>query len=132
VEFNGETIADTTSGFRALETYHPPTYYIPMEDCATKFLVKSSRRSLCEWKGQASYFDIIVGDKRAETAAWTYVNPTAPFNPIAGMVAFYVEPMDRCTVGGMNVIPQPGNFYGGWRTPNIEGPIKGATGTTHW
>lgn len=132
VEFNGKSIANTTSGYRALETYHPPTYYIPMEDCAAEYFVKNSRRSLCEWKGQAAYFDIVVDDARADGAAWTYMNPTGLFAPIAGMVAFYAEPMDRCTVGGEEVIPQPGNFYGGWLTPNIEGPVKGAPGTTHW
>lgn len=132
VEFNGQMIADSTSGYRALETYHPPTYYIPMEDCVAEALVKNSRRSLCEWKGQAGYFDIAVGGKRADGAAWTYTNPTPTFVPIAGMVAFYAEPMDRCTVAGVEVIPQPGNFYGGWRTPNIEGPVKGAPGTNHW
>ena len=132
VEFGGMTIADTTGGYRALETYHPPTYYIPMQDIAADHLVKNSRRSLCEWKGQASYFDIIVGEKRADGAAWTYGNPTQPFAAIEGMVAFYAEPMDRCSVGGVEVIPQPGNFYGGWLTPNIVGPVKGAHGTTHW
>ncbi|MFD0916151.1 DUF427 domain-containing protein [Pseudahrensia aquimaris] len=132
VEFNGVVIADTTGGYRALETYHPPTYYLPMEDIKAEHLVKNSRRSLCEWKGQASYFDIVVGDKRADGAAWTYAKPTPPFAPIEGKVAFYAEPMERCTVGGVDVIPQPGNFYGGWLTPNIEGPVKGAPGTTHW
>jgi hypothetical protein len=40
--------------------------------------------------------------------------------------------MDRCLVDGIEATPQPGNFYGGWVTPWITGPIKGAPGTTHW
>lgn len=122
IEFAGKVIADSSDNWRALETYHPPTYYLPMSGFTDGALVANPRRSLCEWKGQASYFDIVVGDRVAEAAAWTYRNPTPGFAPIAGMIAVYAEPMDRCTVAGVDVIPQPGNFYGGWVTPNIEGP----------
>ncbi|MEN0039867.1 MAG: DUF427 domain-containing protein [Pseudomonadota bacterium] len=132
VEFGGQQIADTTGAWRALETYHPPTYYLPMADIADGVLVANRRRTMCEWKGQASYFDIVVGGRVAAAAGWTYRDPTPTFKPIAGMVAIYAEPMDRCTVAGIDVIPQPGNFYGGWVTPNVEGPVKGAPGTRHW
>ena len=40
--------------------------------------------------------------------------------------------MDEAWVGDLRVIPQPGNFYGGWVTPNLDGQIKGAPGTQHW
>ncbi len=29
-------------------------------------------------------------------------------------------------------MPQPGDFYGGWVTPNLDVQIKGAPGTKHW
>src|SRR5579875_3231853 len=32
VVFGGETIADTMSGWRVLETSHPPVYYLPRRD----------------------------------------------------------------------------------------------------
>jgi hypothetical protein len=51
---------------------------------------------------------------------------------IAGHVAFYAAQMDEVWVGDLRVIPQPGNFYGGWVTPNLDGQIKGAPGTQHW
>jgi uncharacterized protein (DUF427 family) len=35
-------------------------------------------------------------------------------------------------VGDEVVIPQEGDFYGGWITRNIEGPFKGAPGTLGW
>ena len=54
------------------------------------------------------------------------------FTAMAGHVAVYAEPMDACHVGDEKVVPQPGNFYGGWVTSNITGPVKGAPGTTHW
>jgi hypothetical protein len=40
--------------------------------------------------------------------------------------------MEACFVGELEVIPQPGDFYGGWMTPNLTGTIKGAPGTEFW
>ena len=133
VRFGGETIADAPGAWRVLETFHPPTYYVAPEHFAQGSLLPvKRRRSSCEWKGQASYFDVRGGGRVAESAAWTYREPTKRFADIRDHVALYAEPMDEVLVGGVAVIPQPGNFYGGWTTPDIVGPIKGAPGTTHW
>ena len=133
VEFGGETIVDAPGAWRVLETYHPPTYYVPIDHVTQSALVPvPSRRSLCEWKGQAHYYDVRAGGRTAEAAAWGYRDPTRRFAALRDHVALYAEPMDRVTVASIAVIPQPGNFYGGWTTPNIVGPIKGAPGTTHW
>ncbi|MGP3698184.1 hypothetical protein [Rhodobacter sp. NSM] len=40
--------------------------------------------------------------------------------------------MDACFVGTARVMPQPGDFYGGWVTPNLDGIPKGGPGTNHW
>ena len=40
--------------------------------------------------------------------------------------------MDACFVGDEEVRPQPGDFYGGWVTDNLDGIVKGAPGTVHW
>ena len=45
VEFNGATIASTKSGFRTLETSHPPSYYIPPGDINMQYLRCVIRRS---------------------------------------------------------------------------------------
>lgn len=46
-------IADTTQGYRVLETSHPPTYYFPPMDVQTSLLKTSlNRRTMCEWKGE--------------------------------------------------------------------------------
>ncbi len=131
VHLGGEVAAVTESGYRVLETHHAPTYYIPRSDILAE-LVPVNRRSMCEWKGLASYFDVVSGSSRAPTAAWAYDTPTERFRPIAGYVAFYAGLMDRCTVGDETVLPQPGDFYGGWVTSNLEGVPKGARGTEHW
>ena len=47
-------------------------------------------------------------------------------------MALYAGRVDRCTVDGIEVTPQPGGFYGGWITPDIAGPYKGQPGTLGW
>jgi uncharacterized protein (DUF427 family) len=132
IVFEGETIVRTSRAKRVLETSHPPVYYIPIEDVRSGVLRPSSRRSFCEWKGVAHYFDVKAGDHIADGAAWGYDDPGSPFEGIRNHVAFYAHLMDRCYVDGEAVQAQEGNFYGGWITSNIIGPFKGGPGTRAW
>ena len=133
VVFNGVTIADSSNAYRVLETSHPPVYYIPPEDIKTQYLKPAaSQRSFCEWKGFASYYDLIVEDKQISNAAWYYTQPTDNFAPIKDYVAFYPSKMDACYVDGELVKAQAGDFYGGWITDNIVGPFKGEAGSWGW
>jgi uncharacterized protein (DUF427 family) len=132
VVFAGVTIADTCAAQRVLETSHPPVYYIPRADIRQEHLVEAPGSSVCEWKGQARYFTVAVGDRRAERAAWSYPDPTAAFRAIRDHVAFYAGPMDACYVDDELVTPQPGGFYGGWITQDVVGPFKGEPGTWGW
>lgn len=132
VVFEGVTIADSGRSWRVLETSHPPVYYIHPDDIASEFVIPSRRRSFCEWKGQASFVSIRVGDRTLDDVGWFYPEPTPGFEPMRDHVAFYAGPMDRCTVGGETVRPQPGRFYGGWITSDVAGPFKGEPGTEWW
>lgn len=128
----GVTLADSSKAWRTLETSHPPTYYIPQSDIAMAYLEPNTRRTLCEWKGQARYFDIVIGDERIEAGAWTYASPSTPFLPIKDMLAFYPDPLDQCMVDGETITPQPGQFYGGWISQYEAGPFKGTPGSQFW
>ena len=132
VELGGRVVAETRHGVRTLETSHPPSYYFPREDIAPGCLRTISRRSVCEWMGEAEYFDVVAGDRVAEAAGWSYPHPSPAFLPLAGFVAFYPGPMDACWVDGERVVPQPGRFYGGWITSRVAGPFKGGPGTAGW
>lgn len=132
VVFNGTTIADTTGGYRVLETSHPPVYYLPPDDIADGVLHERSRTSHCEFKGRARYYDVAVDDARAQQAAWVYPSPTPRFSDIAGYVAFYAHKMDACYVDDEQVDAQQGSFYGGWITSRVVGPFKGGPGTVGW
>ena len=140
IVFNGETIADTTAAKRVLETSHPPTYYLPPADLRLEYFRPTERSTFCEWKGQAAYYTITVGDRialperyrSAENAAWFYPNPTENFADLKDYAAFYRSRMEACYIDDEMVQAQPGDFYGGWITSNIVGPFKGSMGTWGW
>jgi uncharacterized protein (DUF427 family) len=131
VELGDVTIADSKGAHRVLETSHPPVYYIPLKDIVHGTLV-GGRPTFCEWKGVASYYDVVASGRRAERAAWTYHDPMRDFEAIRDAVAFYPSAMGACWVDDELVEPQPGGFYGGWITPDIVGPFKGEPGTSGW
>ena len=128
----GVTIADTQNAVRTLETSHPPTYYLPPTDVLMAALHPVDGGSFCEWKGHARYFDVIVEGQRLAKAAWTYPAPTANFAALRDHLAFYAAPFEGCFVGGEQVAPQPGGFYGGWITTDLSGPFKGVPGSQFW
>jgi len=132
IVLGGVTVASTTAAYRVLETSHPPTYYLPAEAFLPGSLRPAAGSSFCEWKGTAAYLDVLGGTEVAPRAAWTYPHPTPPFAALTGHVAVYPAPMDRCTVDGEVVEPQPGGFYGGWVTSRVVGPFKGGPGSRGW
>ncbi|WP_242417523.1 DUF427 domain-containing protein [Sphingomonas panni] len=132
IEHRGVMIADTTRAVRTLETSHPPSYYLPPDDIAMDLLRPAPGRSLCEWKGQARYWDVVVDGIVLPRVGWSYADPTPAFRSLRDHIAFYAGPFDRCTVDGVPVTPQPGGFYGGWITPDLAGPFKGPPGTMGW
>lgn len=132
VVFGNVTVAYTSRPKRVLETSHPPVYYVPEEDVRVEHLRAAGSGSVCEYKGRASYYDLVTGEREAARAAWTYPDPEPGFEELAGHIAFYPSLMDNCWVDGEKVAAQEGDFYGGWITSDIVGPFKGAPGTAGW
>ncbi|PZO00600.1 MAG: hypothetical protein DCF30_09330 [Hyphomicrobiales bacterium] len=132
IRHRGITIADTTASVRVIETSHPPSCYLPPHSLVEGRLLPSPQRSVCEWKGQASYVDLEIGGETLREVGWLYPTPTPPFRMLAGYIAFYAEPFDECLVDGEPVTPQPGGCYGGWITLHVAGPFKGVTGGRFW
>ena len=130
VEALGQLLVDSHRSLRVLETFHPPTVYLPPEAVQLHLLQPSAGASFCEWKGVARYFDLVVdpggpAERRLRRAVWTYPEPSEAFAALAGWLAVYPALMDGCWVDGERVVPQPGGFYGGWITSDVEGPFKG-------
>ncbi|WP_299446653.1 DUF427 domain-containing protein [uncultured Phycicoccus sp.] len=132
VWLGGARVAASTRTLRVLETSHPPTYYIPVEDFVDGALRPTAGSSYCEWKGEAAYFDVLGGGEVAERAAWTYPDPTPGFTAVRGHVAVMPGAVEKCVVDGEVVTPQAGGFYGGWVTSRVVGPFKGEPGTWGW
>ena len=132
VWLGGVRIAASTRSLRVLETSHPPTYYLPVDDFVPGALRPTEGSSWCEFKGQAAYFDVHGGDAVAPQAGWTYPIPSRGFEALAGHVAVMPGAMQRCTVDGEVVQAQAGGFYGGWITSRVVGPFKGVPGSWGW
>lgn len=132
IEHCGRVIADTQTSVRTLETSHPPTYYIPPKNVDMAALRRSLRRSFCEWKGSAVYYDLVIDGMVLADIAWSYPDPTPNFTSLRDHIAFYAAPFDGCFVDGERVLPQPGGFYGGWITSDQAGPFKGIPGSRFW
>ena len=132
VEFADRVIAESNRTLRVLETSHPPVFYIPRSDIVVNLIRRSSHSSFCEFKGRASYVDVVVEDRVAADAGWEYPEPSAGFEALQDHVAFYPGRVDACFVDDERVDAQAGGFYGGWVTSEIVGPFKGAAGTRGW
>lgn len=132
VEFAGRVVADSRRVLRVLETSHPPSYYVPRQDIDLDVLVPAALRTVCEFKGVASYADLVVGARRSSQACWWYASPVAGYESLAGTITFYPGRVDRCLVDGEVVRSGEGDFYGGWITSRVVGPFKGSAGSEWW
>jgi uncharacterized protein (DUF427 family) len=132
VVLGGVVVARTTRALRVLETSHPPTYYLPEASFSDGVLRPVTGTTYCEFKGTATYADLVTAARTAPRAAWTYPLPSLGFERLAGHVAVMPGSVDRCTVDGEVVLPQAGGFYGGWITSRVVGPFKGEPGTRGW
>jgi uncharacterized protein (DUF427 family) len=132
VLLNGVVLADTTEAKRVLETSHPPSYYIPQKDIYMAYFKAIPRKTLCEFKGTASYWTLLVEGKEAVSAAWSYAEPSKGYEAIKDHLSFYPGKVDACYVDEEKVTAQAGDFYGGWITSDIVGPFKGERGTHGW
>ena len=132
IVLGGETIVDTKSCRRVLETSHPPVYYVPASDIRDGVLGSNPRTTFCEFKGTAAYWDVSAGGRSRVAAAWSYPAPSPGYESLLEHIAFYPSAMDACFVDDEQVTPQEGDFYGGWITKDIEGPFKGGPGTFGW
>src|SRR4051812_31544138 len=103
IELGGVGVARSSQALRVLETSHPPTIYLPPDDVRMDLLEPSAARSTwCEFKGAARYFDALG----VRMVAWTFPEPTAGYETLAGCVAFYPGRVDAAWLGDERVHAQ--------------------------
>lgn len=82
--WNGATIAESGETV-VVEGNH----YFPRSSVRSEYLRESATHTTCHWKGEASYYDLIVGDAINSDAAWYYPLPKDAAKQIADRVAFW-------------------------------------------
>lgn len=91
VRAGGAVIAETTGAVVLREGDYPPVFYLPREDAGIAFLDRSEKVTRCPHKGEATHFHLVVKSGTIEDAAWSYEDPIAAAEAIAGRIAFYTD-----------------------------------------
>ena len=99
VLLGGQVVAETTRAVTLQEASYPPVQYIPRADANMALLEKTTRSTHCPYKGDASYYSIAAGGKRAENAVWSYEAPFPAMAGIEGYLAFYPDRVDAIELG---------------------------------
>lgn len=63
--------------------------YFPANSVRPDYLQLSQTHSTCHWKGEASYYNVIVNGQINTDAAWFYPNPSEAAKQIRGYIAFW-------------------------------------------
>lgn len=101
VELGGVVLADTTRPTLLFETHLPTRYYLPANDVRTDLLTPSERRTVCAYKGPASY----LSGPDAPDIAWTLREPEQDGLPVKDMICFFNERVDLILDGER--LPRP-------------------------
>jgi uncharacterized protein (DUF427 family) len=64
-------------------------HYFPPDSIKREYFRASETHTTCPWKGEASYYDVVVGDEVNEDAAWFYPQPKEAARQIKDRVAFW-------------------------------------------
>ena len=91
IKFAGEVIADSDDVLVLQETRLPDTYYFPRADVRMDLLERTDHHTHCPFKGNASYWSIVVAGERSEAAAWAYEAPYEEVASVKDHIAFYMD-----------------------------------------
>jgi uncharacterized protein (DUF427 family) len=63
--------------------------YFPPDAVKRDYMTPSETKTVCAWKGTASYYHVTVDGKTNRDAAWYYADPKAAAENIRGRIAFW-------------------------------------------
>ena len=94
IERDGVVLAETDRARLLFETSLPIRYYLPAEDVRVP-LRDSALRTICAYKGEASYKSVEMPDGTVlDDVIWYYPDPLNDAVPVRDLVAFYDEKVD--------------------------------------
>ncbi|HEX4196445.1 MAG TPA: DUF427 domain-containing protein [Caulobacteraceae bacterium] len=89
VEYNGHVIVDTRRALTLRESTYPAVQYIPREDADMAYMTRTEHHTHCPYKGEASYYTILMDGNFADNAVWSYEDPYPAMAEIKDYLAFY-------------------------------------------
>lgn len=94
VQVDGHVLAKTDHCMHLIESTLPRRYYLPPNVVDPTILRPSQTRSRCPYKGEAEYYDVVIGGKTYKDLIWWYRYPTAESIAVTGLLCFYNEKVD--------------------------------------
>ena len=64
-------------------------HYFPESALDRQYVSFSNHKTSCAWKGQASYYSLLVNGELNPDAAWYYADPKPEAEMVRGRVAFW-------------------------------------------
>ena len=94
VVYNGHTLVDTIGALELKEASYHAVQYVPREDVEMGYMTRTDHHTYCPYKGEASYYTILMDGVFAENAVWSYEDPYPAMAEIKGHLAFYPNKVD--------------------------------------
>lgn len=114
-QFQGHVIADSSEALVLQESTYPPVVYFPRADVSMSYVSRTERTTHCPYKGDASYYTLLMDGHFAENAVWSYEEPFPAMAGISGYIAFYPDKVEVFPMG---------------EAPETAAPVASATPST--
>jgi uncharacterized protein (DUF427 family) len=102
---DGVVLADSVRPTLLCETHLPVRHYLPRADVRTALLTPSETRTVCAYKGTASYLHAETGAGTVRDLVWTYAAPLHDALAVEEMLCFFDERVDTVIDGSR--VPRP-------------------------
>ena len=99
VVYNGHVMADARRALTLKEASYKPVIYFPRDDVQMDYFTRTEHTTYCPYKGDASYYTILMDGRFAENAVWTYETPYPAMESIKGALAFYPNQVEIHEIG---------------------------------
>ena len=102
VRLGGRLLAATDRAMKLDETGLPSRYYLPPDDVQMDLLRRTTFRTNCPFKGEASYWSVEIDGETHDGIVWSYETPTAQATQVRGMLSFFPD-RTEVTVNGQSL-----------------------------